>query len=77
MTIQKASKFQTDLLELFTKYGVTSGFAVFMHDNTLHPIEAHVTEKNEVITTFMNAITEAVQSSDIPVWEHWTPNDDN
>lgn len=78
MTIEKASRLQNDLRELFRKYGVTSGMSLFMHGGTLHPIEAHVTEKNELIVKLMDGMTEAAkQASDIPVWEHWTPQDDN
>lgn len=72
MTIAKAERFQEDLRQLFKKYGVESGFALFMHDQTMHPIEAHVTRKNQAIVAMLNAMTEAWRNaSDIPVWEHW------
>jgi len=76
MTIAKATHFQEELRQLFQKYGITSGFAMFMHDSTLHPVEAHVKERNPLIVQMMDGLANAARtSSDIPVWEHWSQDD--
>lgn len=61
MTVEKVQHFQKDLRTLFEKYRIESGFAFFIHDEALHPIEVHVARRNELITLTMDALTEVLK----------------
>ncbi len=69
MTIAKATRLQDDMRELFRKYGVVSGGAFVVHDNTIHFIEAHVTERNDWVETIMNSLSTVIPqiNPNIPV----------
>lgn len=60
MTIQKATKLQNEMRELFRKYRIVSGAAFFVHDESIHFIESHVTEKNEWVITIMDVLNEVI-----------------
>lgn len=69
MTIQKAERLQNEMRELFKKFGITSGTAIVVHSDTIHIVEAHVTEKNQWITSIVDSLHMALQQTnpDIPI----------
>lgn len=60
MTIAKATRLQNEMRELFRKFGVTSGGAFVVHDETIHFIESHVTERNDWVISIMDALTQVI-----------------
>ncbi len=69
MTIAKATRLQDEMRGLFRKYGVVSGGSFVVQDETIHFIEAHVTERNEWVETIMNVLCEVIPkvNPNIPV----------
>lgn len=69
MTIAKATRLQDEMRELFRKYGVVSGAGFVVHDDTIHFLEAHVTERNDWVETIMNVLCEVIPkvNPNIPV----------
>ena len=69
MIIEKATKLQNEMRELFRKFGVTSGGAFVVHNETIHFIEAHVTQKDEWVVSIMDALSSVIPqiNPNIPV----------
>lgn len=68
MTIEKTTHFQNDLKRLFEKYRISGGICLFVHNDTLHPVEAHGTEKHHYVEAIMSALVESLKATypDIP-----------
>ena len=69
MTIEMATKLQNEMRELFRKFGVVSGGAFVVHNETIHFIEAHVTKRDEWVTTIMDVLATVIPqvNPNIPV----------
>lgn len=69
MTIEKATRLQNELKELFKKYNVSSGTALVVHNETIQVIEAHVTEKHEWVVAITDSLEGAIRElhPNIPV----------
>lgn len=69
MTIEKATRLQNELRELFEKYGVDSGASFFVHNETIHFVEAHVKKKDDWVVSIMDALAVVIPqvNPNIPV----------
>lgn len=60
MTIAKARHFQEDLRKLADKYGIQGMGAFFVHNDAVHMVEVHGTEKNQWVVAINDALTGAI-----------------
>lgn len=69
MTIAKVERLQNEMRDLFKKFGITSGTAIVVQADTIHVVEAHVTERNQWITSIVDSLTAALAQTnpDIPI----------
>jgi hypothetical protein len=63
MTIEKTTRFQNDLRQLFEKYKIEGGGCFFVHDDTVHMVEAHGVEKNQWVVAIMDALGPAISAT--------------
>lgn len=56
MTIEKTTRFQNDLRALLEKYKIQGAGCFFVHDDQVHAVEVHGTEKNQWVVAIMDAV---------------------
>lgn len=78
MTIGKTQHFQEDLRKLFEKYKIQGGGCFFVHDDTVHTVEVHGTERNQWVVAIMDALEKALPlvNPNIP-FVKWNNTQDN
>lgn len=69
MTIEKTERLQDELRTLFRKFNISGATVIFVHADTAHFVEVHVTERNQWVIAITDALSGALKAThpNIPV----------